>query len=220
MSANPSPYDAAIEQLEGQIRHLQSILDSLKVLRTAPDGSPLVFSSGASRDADVEIRHDTFFAMTIADAVRKYLGMVKVTKSTADIAAALERGGLKHSSKDFSTTVRSILGQQREVFTRVPNGDWGLNEWYPGQGRGKKVKGEKPRKKAPPKRSRAKKAESNVPIQTANTASGDAALKPGVRVKAYMESHPGATPHQIADALGITFRVVKVILGKKVKSAG
>ncbi len=70
MSANPSPYDAAIEELEVQVRHLQSILDSLKLLRSGPDGSPLAFSSGGSRDTDTEIRHDTFFGMTIGDAAR------------------------------------------------------------------------------------------------------------------------------------------------------
>ena len=56
--------------------------------------------------------------------------MVKATKATGDIASALELGGLKHSSKDFNTTVRSVLGG-REDFLRV-NGDWGLTEWYPG----------------------------------------------------------------------------------------
>jgi biotin operon repressor len=97
--------------------------------------------------------------MTIGDAAKKYLTMAKATKSTADIAAALERGGLKHSSKDFQATVRAILGQSDD-FVRVPNGEVGLAEWYPGMGRGKKGKTEKSgkaakrRKVKPPSKSR------------------------------------------------------------------
>ena len=70
------------------------------------------------------------------------------------IADALERGGLKHSSKDFPTTVRSVLGQ-RDDFLRVPNGDWGLSEWYGGLGRGRKAKPETQSKtKHAPKRAK------------------------------------------------------------------
>jgi len=135
---SPNPYDAAIADLEARIRNMQITLDTLRQLRGQGDG-PGVTGPVTNVRGESEVQHDTFFGMTIADAVRKYLTMMKTTKSTAEIAAALELGGLKHSSKDFPTTVRSILGA-RENFLRVPNGDWGLVEWYPGMGRGKKAK--------------------------------------------------------------------------------
>lgn len=146
MSSSPTPYDAAIEDVEGKIRQLQAVLETLRSLRAAPaDGSSPSAPVGSSREGDTEIRHDTFFGMTIADAARKYLTMVKHTKSTADIASALESGGMKHASKDFNMTLRSVLSP-REEFVRV-NSDWGLTEWYPGMGRGRKAKVvEKPKK--------------------------------------------------------------------------
>jgi len=169
-----SPFDTAISELENRIRNMQITLETLKQLRTQPDGG--VISSGFSRPAENEVRHDTFFEMTIADAVRKYLTMVKVTKSTADIADALERGGLKHSSKDFPTTVRSVLGQ-RDDFTRVPNGDWGLSEWYPGAGRGRKPKSEKQTitKRAPRRAKEPKSSTSSADQEPSATATKETA---------------------------------------------
>lgn len=230
MNPGPSsPYDSAIESLEAQIRYLQSVLDSLKILRSGPDGTPLVFSSGGSRDAETDVRHDTFFGMTIGDAAKKYLTMVKATKSTSEIAEALERGGLKHSSKDFPTTVRSILGP-REDFTRTPNGDWGISEWYP---RAKKAKPEKPKKtaKSKTKKKIATKAAS-APAPTKNSESATAAATPfapmaealaqggpQARIEAYRLDHPQAESREIAEKLGIKIQTVALILGKLKKKA-
>jgi hypothetical protein len=147
-----TPFDAAVAEVQAKIEELRTTLMTLLRLQAEHGGS---LGSTTPRGTDTEISHDTFFNMTIGEAAKKYLSMVKTTKSTADIAEGLERGGLKHSSKDFATTVRSILGP-REDFTRVPNGDWGLTEWYPGIGRGKKAKPEKQTKSRPPK-SKAKK---------------------------------------------------------------
>lgn len=139
MSQEPTPYDAAIADLENRIQYFQTMLDGMKQLRSQIAGAPLPTPVSATRSPnDAEILHDSFFGMTIGDAASKYLKMAKATKSTGDIAAALERGGLKHSSKDFNTTVRSVLGG-REDFIRV-NGDWGLTEWYPAMRREKRAK--------------------------------------------------------------------------------
>jgi biotin operon repressor len=149
-----SPYDAGIADVETRIRSMQAALETLKQLRASYLGEPTPPAASTSRPSETEVQHDTFFGMTIADAARKYLNMMKATKSTADIAAALELGGLKHSSKDFPSNVRSIIGH-RDDFIRVPNGDWGLMEWYPGQGRGKKPKATKTAKRKAGKRRKA-----------------------------------------------------------------
>src|SRR5205814_7831044 len=133
-----NPYDAAIADLEGRIHNLQLALDTLRQLRAQSGDGGFAPSATSAPRTETDVQHDTFFGMTIGDAAKKYLVMTKATKSTGDVAAALEHGGLKHSSKDFPTTVRSVLGQ-REDFLRVPNGDWGLAEWYPGIARSKKA---------------------------------------------------------------------------------
>jgi hypothetical protein len=164
-----TPFDAAVAEVQAKIEELKTTLATLLRLQAEQGGAPT--STAALRGGDTEISHDTFFNMTIGEAAKKYLSMVKTTKSTAEIAEALERGGLKHSSKNFPSNVRSIIGQ-REDFTRVPNGEWGLTEWYPGIGRGKKPKAAKAKKKraAKPKAMKPKvKTPSEVPQGAATT---------------------------------------------------
>ena len=161
-----SPYDAAIADIESRIRKMQITLETLNQLR-AGEGQAGSVASSFIRPGETEVQHDSFFGMTIGEASKKYLTMAKATKTTADIAAALERGGLKHSSKDFQATVRSTLGQAEE-FIRVPNGELGLADWYPGMGRGKKGnaekgKAEKPVKKAKRKSGRQAKSKKGGP---------------------------------------------------------
>lgn len=163
--AEVSPFDPAITELEARIKSLQNTLETLKQLRSGGADGPVPSAAvGTSlRPGDAQVQHDSFFGMTIAEATKKYLNMVKHTKSTGEIAHALETGGLKHASKDFHTTLRSTLGGKEE-FLRV-NGEWGLAEWYPGMGRGRTAKAEKPKKRAKEQRqahSKAKKHESSA----------------------------------------------------------
>jgi hypothetical protein len=144
-----SHYDAVIADLEARRNHLNVTIETLRQIRAQADSNalpPLPPLGALVAGGVAEIAHDAFFEMTIADAAIKYLKIVKQTRSTAEIAKALEAGGLKHSSKNFVTTIRSTLGQ-REEFRRV-NGEWGLSEWYRKEREPIKRKGtDKPRKR-------------------------------------------------------------------------
>lgn len=212
-----TPFDAAIAEVRLKIDELTTTLGTLLRLQAEQGGS---ISPVTSRGGEAEISHDTFFNMTIGEAAKKFLAMVKTTKSTAEIAEGLERGGLKHSSKSFATTVRSIIGA-REDFTRVPNGDWGLTEWYPGMGRGRKPTKEKPkrRKAAGRKRKNIKVDVSTAPKQhgepTSPAINSTASTKgPQSRIEEYCSTHPTATPREIADELGMRIQTVSLILSK------
>ena len=166
MEQENSVFEPVIAKLLAERDEINALIDALQRRVSRADGVP--FTPQARATDDTQIRHDSFFQMTIADAAKKYLVMVKTTKSTADIASALELGGLKHSSKDFPLTVRSIL-HQSGGFTRVPNGDWGLTEWYPGMGRGRKPKSDAktPKLKTSPNKKKIKRRE--AVIQTMKT---------------------------------------------------
>lgn len=214
-----TPFDAAVAEVQAKIEELKTTLATLLRLQAEQGGAPSL--SAGLRGGETEISHDTFFNMTIGEAAKKYLAIVKTTKSTAEIAEGLERGGLKHSSKSFPTTVRSIIGA-REDFTRVPNGDWGLTEWYPGMGRGKKPRNEKPKKKAKAGarkqrivKKQATKSESGPkPAEEKSSGKGPQAI-----VEEYLSNHSAATSREIADELGLRIQTVGLIIAKLKKGA-
>ena len=77
--------------------------------------------------------------MTVPDAVEKYLKLMKVTKEIPEIAEGILKGGLKSSSKNFTDFDRTVMSRD-DRFVKVPNGDWGLVEWYPAMRKEKKSK--------------------------------------------------------------------------------
>jgi hypothetical protein len=137
-------YDAVIADLEAQREKLWSLIVALKSLKQL--GMPLdkvaAFVSGEPTTAvlapEVPLPHDAFFGLTIPDAARKYLASVKGTRPHPDLCDALLRGGFKTSATNFREVVRSTLGRHPD-FVKI-NGQWGLREWYPGRGGGRKAK--------------------------------------------------------------------------------
>ena len=72
--------------------------------------------------------------MSLPDAVKSYLSMVKRKQSTKQLMAALERGGYPTRSKNFYTTVFGVLNRHAKTqgeITKV-GGDWALAERYRG----------------------------------------------------------------------------------------
>ena len=96
-----------------------------------------------------EIEPDSFFGMSILDAAKKFLAMKKKPQTTADVATALEQGGMTHSSGNWGNTVGSVLNRSDASggeIVKVKRGIWGLAAWYPGRKRNtgeKKDDGEK-----------------------------------------------------------------------------
>lgn len=81
---------------------------------------------------------DTFFRMSVSQAVVKYLNMMKRPQSVTAITQALQAGGLTSKAKNLYSTVFPTLQRmaQADEVVKVTNGEWGLSEWY-GSGRGK-----------------------------------------------------------------------------------
>jgi hypothetical protein len=88
----------------------------------------------------VDIADDAFHGMSIADATKKYLGIVRRKKSTKEIMEALENGGLPSSA--YNTVYAVLRRREEQVGDIVKVGsDWGLAEWYPGRARRVKKSG-------------------------------------------------------------------------------
>ncbi len=142
MGAAPSDYDAVIADLENQILDLQATVDTLKRMRdkggaqlgeaavSVPRRTPVL----PGREVAPEFPSDFFMKMSLPDAVKAYLSMVKRKQSTKQIMDALDRGGYPHRSKKFYNTVFGVLNRHWKTVGEVVkvDGDWGLAEWYKG----------------------------------------------------------------------------------------
>ena len=147
MGAAPSEYDAVVADLENQILELQSTVEVLKRLRDkgatsqgvtlSPPGEGMAVKAPVVRtsiqrmpvlDVPPAIPSDAFFGMSIVDAAKKYLGLVKKPQGTKVIADALNRGGLQHASKSLYATLFSILSRRalKEGDIAKVGLEWGL----------------------------------------------------------------------------------------------
>jgi len=87
---------------------------------------------------------DSFFRMTVPQAIKTFLNMVKRPRTAKQITEALDLGGLTHQAKNLYATVYPTLlrMEKNEEVVRVSNGEWALAEWYANSSR-KSSQGEK-----------------------------------------------------------------------------
>lgn len=78
-----------------------------------------------------DVASGSFADLTLIEAARAYLNMVKEPQSTAEIAEALEKGGYPTESKNFRNTVRSVLDRHAKTVGEIVkvHRNWGLAEW-------------------------------------------------------------------------------------------
>lgn len=157
MADEQNPYLAVLADLERErdqingmialIRKRAGLSSEEPVAGTSPNGT------GPHNPESFELRSDTFFGMVISDAIKKYLNIVKRPRRTAEIAHALEEGGLQHTSKRWFATVQTTLNRMQGVVVKLPNG-WGLLEWYPGRNFEKKTFPKRKRRRSVPTKTR------------------------------------------------------------------
>ena len=108
-------------------------------------GSPEQF---AAEDTDQKqhvgsIRSDQFYGRKMASVVREYLEMRRASGQGAakfsEIYSALVSGGYDFDTKNDEISKASLRGAigKNPIFHRLPNGHYGLTEWYPKVKKGK-----------------------------------------------------------------------------------
>jgi len=164
-------YDNAIEDLKNEIAARMRMVNGLLKLQGKdplfPDSD--TFASTGS----MKIRPDQFYSKGLSTAAREFLNMRKDSgPATLDeIYAALVRGSFKFDADEANAkpALKQSLTKNTAIFHRLPNGTYGLAEWYPGRKNGEED--------APPAKPR----------------KGPEA-KPVVRAKKERESTPPADP--------------------------
>lgn len=100
------------------------------------------------------IRPDEFFRMTIPDAIRRFLSIMRKPQSPKAIADGLQAGGVLSNAKKFYSNITTSIGRMEAAgaLVNTPNG-WGLSDWYPSR-----PKSPEPPKKAKKRPSRPRPA--------------------------------------------------------------
>lgn len=108
------------EKIDSAIQAVESILASL---------GP---TSGTSRvRGSQDIAVDAFLGLTIAEAAVTYLALVRTAQSVAQIWEAIKKGGLPHTKYNAVYNALNRRETQEGDVARLPDGTWGLAEWYP-----------------------------------------------------------------------------------------
>ncbi len=179
----------------------QAVLDDLKAKRARLDGliagieaeiggqseglSVVEPVPGGSTPGPMAMIHpDTFFGLSIIEAAKKYLKIVRRAQHTTAIADGLAKGGLKRPEDGTLSSILVRATKGREV-VKVGKATWGLSEWYPKPPKeskeptkGRRKRPGRPRKASQAKSPTAKKAKATT---APRAAPGETAHKNGAR---------------------------------------
>lgn len=132
MSQDQIDYAAVLEDLKKRREKIDAAIAAIALILGDPSAALASVSSNGDEAGTNAVKGDTFFNMTVPDAIRKYLSMMKEPQRATVITRALKSGGIKSLSKNFGANVSTTLARD-EGFVNV-NGAWGLASWYPGRG--------------------------------------------------------------------------------------
>ena len=101
-------------------------------------GAPSVSQDHATQSVPMQIKPDTFYGRPQQTAVRELLSIRKTAghgpAKPAEILEGLRAGGYQVEAKNDDIALvglRAMLRKRSAVFHKLPNGAWGLREWYP-----------------------------------------------------------------------------------------
>jgi hypothetical protein len=126
-------YKAVLEDLKAKKANIEETIAAVE--RFIVSGLADLAVPGTSTPKTTAIEVDAFIGLNILQAAEKYLQMTgKPAKTTEQIAAALNKGGLTVSVGSVSTILRRSDNGENPV-TRVGRSLWGLASWYPNRPR-------------------------------------------------------------------------------------
>lgn len=120
-------YSAVLDDLETKKAELEAAIATIKNLVTG-SGNAGGESGGVISPENIPV--GAFLRLSIADATKRFLDMVKTKQTVPQIIKALERGGLPPAKYQ---TVYAVLRRRESQFGDIIRfGDeWALSEWYP-----------------------------------------------------------------------------------------
>jgi hypothetical protein len=125
-----------LQEKEQEAADLKKLINSLCIKAKMP----LLYNDvelQTNRSAG-KFRSDHFYGQPLASAVREILTARKAAgqgaASVSDIFNVLSSGGFKFETSNEDNAKRGLrisLSKNNTVFHKLPNGNWGMREWYP-----------------------------------------------------------------------------------------
>ena len=140
---NSTGIEAVLADLIAKRDRFNVAIEALQALQGNTSITPSSGNLGMT-GAVPTVRSDEFFAMTVLEGAKKFLGMAKRPQNARAIMEALQKGGYLFSSDNPMTTVASVLNRALDGggVVRTGKGMFGLAEWYPGRVRKPRQNGE------------------------------------------------------------------------------
>jgi DNA-directed RNA polymerase delta subunit len=208
-------YKAVIADLKARRTQLDVMIAGLEQqMASAGEGTQIDVAglTGLDQHSEpTEIRSDTFFGLSIPDAIRKCFKISKRPLSLSEMTASLKAGGLLTTAQNLMQTIGATLQRMKKTdgdVVSLGNGQWGLTEWYPG------LRKEKVEATAKPKKSqkRNKRAKGTKPQSEQKPASPKATAEQIDQIKRLHTE--GKKPGEIAKEVGLHHFVVMGIIKK------
>ncbi|MDB5173599.1 MAG: hypothetical protein JWN51_2372 [Phycisphaerales bacterium] len=136
-------FKAVIETLQGEVQEKEKeVVDLKKMINSlCPKAKlPIIYPDIElqSFQSVGQFRNDHFYGQPLASAVREILSARKTAgqgaASVNDIYTVLVGGGFKFETSNEDNAKRGLrisLSKNNITFHKLPNGNWGLREWYP-----------------------------------------------------------------------------------------
>lgn len=129
MAGNEIDYGAVLADLEAKRSAIDSAIAGVRQMLNLGAEQGVTLSN---EKKDTAVRFDSFFRMSMPDAISKYLEMAKTPQSVSEVMEALLTGGFKTTSKNPMPIVGSNLSRMKSAGLLVNvDGKWGLASWYP-----------------------------------------------------------------------------------------
>lgn len=132
--------DELNRKLEQKMREVADLKRAINIMsREAGETAPYDDAEPeATKQANPDVRADRFYGKSPTTAAREYLEERKKPASAEDVLRALEAGAFDFKGQGWENEKLRLrylaisLSKNTAIFTKLPNGLFGLAKWYPG----------------------------------------------------------------------------------------
>ena len=134
MSENDARMDAyrmVLKDLQKRKTAIEAAMASITSLMGENETTSCIPAVPPKRQESRRVESGAFADLTLTEAARQHLDVMKQPQSTAEIAEALKRGGYPTEARNFRSTVRSVLDRHAKTVGNIVKvqKNWELAEW-------------------------------------------------------------------------------------------